>query len=190
MDSCYPCDAGGYSRLGGSLAEGSELVFGGWLKAANVVTVSGPPGQTVTLTPLEKNFTTKPGVSQAIKVPIAKGKYYLVEARQLLLADTLQNNGVKPRGIYDTGVKIVEIDESAVPPETPINACDTTVPKGCVYQADPSKPMYDPRAATCSAATRPAYCWPFDLWHVGEPSPTRPMASRSRSAPRSGTVLP
>lgn len=168
MDSCYPCDTGAYSRLGGGLAEGSELVFGGWLKAINVVTVGAPPGRTVVLTPLEENFAKAPGASQAIKVPIAKGKYYLVEARSpKLLADALQNNGVTPRGIYDTGVKIVEIDESATPPETPINACDTVVAKGCVYHADPSKPGYDPRAATCSAATRPAYCWPFDLWHVG-----------------------
>ena len=169
MDSCYPCDAGGYSRLGGGLAEGSELVFGGWLKAMNVVTVGTPPGQTVVLTPLEQNFTKAPGASQAIKVPIAKGKYYLVEARTpKLLADALQNNGVVPRGIYDTGVKIVEVDESATPPETPINACDTTVPKGCDYHGDSSKPDYDPRTANCTATARPAYCWPFDLWHVGD----------------------
>jgi hypothetical protein len=164
MDSCYPCDAGAFSRLGGALVEGSERVFGGWLQGANVVTVSGPPGQTVTLTPLEQNFAKPPGASQAIKVPIASGVYYLVEARTpKLYVDTLQNNGVSPRGIYDTGVKIVKVDEAAVPPETPINACDTTVPKGCVYDSST-----DPRAANCTATMRPAYCWPFDLWHVGD----------------------
>ncbi len=165
MDSCYPCDAGGYSRLGGGLAEGSELVFGGWLKTANVATVGGPPGQTVTLTPLEQNFTKTPGVFQAIKVPVAAGKYYLVEARTpKLLADTLQNNSVVPRGIYDTGVKIVEVEESAVPPETPINACDTTVAGGCIHNASTDSI----ETSTCSSTTRPAYCWPFDLWHVGD----------------------
>jgi hypothetical protein len=167
MDSCYPCDAGAYSLLHKPIVGGTELVFGGWLKPRNVVVVNGPSsGTTVVLTPLEESFT-QTQANQAIQVPIAKGKYYLVEARQPILSDKLQNNGVTPRGIYDAGVKIVEIDESAKPPETPINACDTTVSGGCIYHAKKSDPLYDPRASTCSATTRPAYCWPFDLWHVG-----------------------
>jgi hypothetical protein len=164
MDSCYPCDAGAYSLLHNPIVGGTELVFGGWLRPRNVVVVNGPSaGTTAVLTPLEEAFTG----TQAIQVPIAKGKYYLVEARRPILSDKLQNKGVTPRGIYDTGVKIVEIEESAIPPETPINACDTTVAGGCIYHAKMSDPLYDPRAATCSAKTRPADCWPFDLWHVG-----------------------
>jgi hypothetical protein len=80
MDSCYPCDAGAYSLLHNPIVGGTELVFGGWLRPRNVVVVNGPSaGTTVVLTPLEEAFTGTQA-NQAIQVPIAKGKYYLVEA--------------------------------------------------------------------------------------------------------------
>jgi hypothetical protein len=162
MDSCYPCHAGAYSLLSAPIVNGTELVFGGWLNAQNVVVVNAPsPGTTVVLTPLEQSFTTTQA-NQAIKVPIAKGLYYLVEARQPIISDSLQNSGAGPRGIYDTGVHILKVNETGNPPVTPINSCDTTVPAGCIYSQS------DSRISTCNATTRPAYCWPFDLWHVGD----------------------
>jgi hypothetical protein len=165
MDSCYPCDAGAYSLLGPPVVNGNEHVFGGWLHTPNVVVVkaptSGTTSKTVTLTPLEENFTAKKA-NQAIQVPVSSGIYYLIEARQPILSDLLQNNGAPPRGIYDSGVHILQIEEAGDPPVRIVNACDTTVAGGCVTTSA------DPRYASCSGPTRQAYCWPFDLWHVGE----------------------
>jgi hypothetical protein len=162
MDSCYPCDGSAYTLLGPPVANGSELIFGGWLDTGNVSIVNGPsPGTTVTLTPIEDNPATQ--AYQAIQVPIASGIYYMVEARHRLGADLLQNNGVAPRGIYDEGIHITEIEETRDPPMKIMNACDTTVPGGCVNSTS------DPRYANCNPpTTRPAYCWPFALWHVGD----------------------
>jgi hypothetical protein len=165
MDSCYPCDAGAYSLLGPNIVNGTERVFGGWL-SPQAVTVTSPPGKgqtttaTVVLAPLEETSPTTP---QVLKIPVSDGIYYLVEVRKPIAQDQLQNYGPGPaRGIYDTGVHILQIQEAGDPPVRPINACDTTDPKGCVYSSS------DSRSANCNATTRPAYCWPFDLWHVGE----------------------
>jgi hypothetical protein len=162
MDSCYPCASSAYTLLDAPVMTGSEKVFSGWLRTANVVTVSAPsPGTTVVLTPIEETFTSTQA-SQAIQVPIAPGVYYLVEARHRLLTDALQNNGQPPQGIYDEGVRIVEVEETRDPPMRIINACDTTVMGGCVNSSN------DPRMSSCNNTTRPAYCWPFALWHVGD----------------------
>jgi hypothetical protein len=161
MDSCYPCDGSSYSLLGPPVANGNELIFGGWLDTGNVAIVKAPsPGTTVTLTPIESKLSTQ--ANQAIQIPISPGIYYMVDARRRLNADLLQNNGVVPRGIYDEGVHIAEIEETRSPPMKNINACDTTVAGGCISSTS------DPRNSTCDPTTRPAYCWPFDLWHVGD----------------------
>jgi hypothetical protein len=162
MDSCYPCDSSAYGLLGPPIMNGSEKVFSGWLPTAHVAIVNAPsPGTTVVLTPLEENFTATQA-NQAIQIPISPGVYYLVEARRRLLADSLQNSGQPPQGIYDEGVHIVEIEETRDPPMKVVNACDTTVQGGCVYQQS------DARFGNCNPPARPPYCWPYALWHVGD----------------------
>jgi CARDB protein len=161
MDSCYPCDGSAYTLLDAPIVAGTRKVFGGWLKASNVVVVKAPsPGTTVTLTPIEETVSTQ--ANQAIQIPVVPGIYYMVEARRRLQADSLQNYGQPPQGIYDEGIHITEIEETRDPPMKIVNACDTTVSGGCVYSKS------DPRFGTCNATSRPAYCWPFDLWHVGD----------------------
>lgn len=163
MDSCYPCHTTAFSLLDGSLVTGDKHVFGDWMKTRNVAIVQAPSaGTTVVLTPIEQPFITTQA-NQAIQVPISSGIYYLVEARKRVLADSLRNPGVPPEGIYDEGVYISQITQSNDPPVVPINACDTTVTGGCVYNK-----TTDPRYASCNETTRPAYCWPYALWHVGD----------------------
>ena len=162
MDSCYPCDGSAFTLLGPPLANGNELIWGGWLDTANVEVVKAPsPGTTVTLTPIEANPGTP--AKQAIQVRIAPGTYYMVEARRRLGADLLQNNAGLPRGIFDEGIHITEIEETRNPPMAIMNACDTTVQGGCVYKTT------DPRfAGNCDSLPTQPYCWPFGLWHVGD----------------------
>ena len=163
MDSCYPCQSSAYSLLNPPIVTGTEKVFGDWMNTKNVAVVSAPtPGTTVVLTPIEQPFVTTQA-NQAIQVPLAPGVYYVVEARKRLLADTLLNNGVPPLGIYDEGVLISEIEQMRDPPVHPVDACDTLVPGGCIHDK-----KTDPRFTTCNQTTRPAYCWPYDLWHVGD----------------------
>jgi hypothetical protein len=160
MDSCYPCDTSAYSLLGPNVMNGNEKVFSGWMPTGNVVTVNvpktGSSAATVVLTPIEQNFVQTPA-QQAIKVVKKTGGYYLVEARQRLDADALQNHGSGVQGIYDTGVHITSIDETGNPPMTVINRCD--------YLGAACLPGNDP---ACDVTTRPANCWPYDLWHVGD----------------------
>ncbi|MCZ7571632.1 MAG: hypothetical protein M5U01_24040 [Ardenticatenaceae bacterium] len=176
MDSCYPCDEGVYGLSGPPVMAGDKKVFAGWLPSGKVVTVpapsSGTGGMTVVLSPLE-HLPSDTTAAQGIKIPIAPGKYYLVEVRRRLRADSLN---IGP-GIWDEGVHIREIEETRDPPVRNVDSCDTTVAGGCVRDGNPSSPTYDPRAANClsrpggglprTAADVPAYCWPYPLWHVG-----------------------
>ncbi len=167
MDSCYPCGAGAFSLLGPPLNNSVRSVFPGWLPASKVVTVERPPspsGVTVVLAPLSQDASTTPS-PQVIKIPIANGIYYLVEARRRLGIDAL-DLGRETGGIWDEGIKIQKIEETRNWPVTNIDACDTLEPGGCVR--DNSR---DPRGAACLAepvAARPAYCWPYLLWHPGQ----------------------
>lgn len=161
MDSCYPCGGSSYTLLGAPIVNTNGKVFAGWLSPGNVAVVNAPsPGTTVVLTPLEQAFTSGQA-TQAIQIPIAQGVYYMVDVRRRLLADTYQNFGQPNQGIYDEGVHIVEVEETRSPPMKVMNACDTTVTGGCVNNSG------DPRAANCSTAPAP-WCWPYDLWHVGD----------------------
>jgi hypothetical protein len=121
--------------------------------------VVGTAGQTIVLAPLSANPSASPA-QQGIKVPIGPGHYYLVEARRAEEADALPTTCCGDH-IYDEGLRIQEITESADPPAANIDSCDTVVPVGC--QGLPP---------TCSSGTtvftRPGYCWPYPLWHPGQ----------------------
>jgi hypothetical protein len=171
MDSCYPCSESAYGLSGRPRVSGPRPVFPGsapesnWLPDAKAVTVDAPTsGRTVVLAPL----STDPGATPAaqwVRVPVAGGRYYVVEARRRTGVDSLN---VAP-GIWDEGVHILEVDESRNPPVRPVDSCDTTVAGGCV-RADG-----DARASQCNPpgfprrrGDKPDFCWPYPLWHAGD----------------------
>ena len=173
MDSGYPNHESVYALAGAPIVSNSATrrVFNGWLASSKVATVpaSATPATTrIRLAPLSQN----PGwtsLKQGIKLPIAPGVYYTVEARTRLNTDA---RNIGP-GIWDEGVKIQLVNESSDPPVSPIDACDTTEPRGCVRQTDPARPGYDDRSPNCNvfgltAADKPAYCYGFRLWQPGQ----------------------
>ncbi len=82
------------------------------------------------LAPLSQDPASTPS-PQVIKVPIASGLYYLVEARSRLGVDAL-DRGRGTGGIWDEGIKIQRIEESRNPPAINIDPSDTLEPGGCV----------------------------------------------------------
>lgn len=164
MDSCYPCHTNAYSLLDAPAVAGKRKVFPGWLPAAKVrVVETTTPGAMVELAPLETDPLASP-LAQAVKVMIAPGKYYLVEARRRLLADAID---VGP-GIWDEGVHIQDVEETRDPPALPVPTCGNLFAGPCVSD------LTDP--ALCKPAgviprrrgDIPDRCWPFPLWHVGD----------------------
>jgi len=168
MDSCYPCDSTSFSLSAPPVVSNIARVFPGWLPSSKVVTIdSSVSGATVVLAPLSQDPVTTPA-AQAIQVPIAPGKYYMVEARRRLRADSLAT----APGIWDEGINIVDVEESRIPPALQVNSCNTSVPGGCVTDC-----AHDSRCGACcflgtaSCLRRgdaPDYCWPYPLWHVGD----------------------
>ncbi|MSP12501.1 MAG: hypothetical protein EXR62_06035 [Chloroflexi bacterium] len=163
MDSCYPCHESSFGLSGPPVENGSFHVFSGWLPSAKVATFSTPnSGTTIVLAPLEINPADTPA-PQAIQLPVAPGIYYMVEVRRRLFTDNITNTATSEMGIWDQGVRILEVEESRNPPVKQINACDTTVIGGCASGNDV-------RMVNCAndAYNHRDYCWPYALWHVGQ----------------------
>ena len=158
MDSCYPCGESSFSLAPDSLtnetgAIAGSLVFPGWLPGERIRVISSTTGagETVVLSPITEDLATTTAAF-GIKVPIARGQYYFLEARRGLRADSFHT-------MYDEGIQIIKIDEAATDRlGDTIDTCDSLVAGGCI-RAD------DPRCAAPTAATQPA-CWPFPLWHT------------------------
>lgn len=177
MDSCYPCGDSVFARSEPPVMSGSSQVFPGWVPQEKVVTVeapaSGSSGETVVLAPLSE-YPENTTASQAIKIPLSPGNYYLVEARTRIHADAL----LFMQGIWDEGVHIMKVEESRtvlnergdpVPiPVVGIDWCDTYLPDKCI------RSKTDPRYSNCYSGVRrqrgdvPDYCWPYPLWHPGD----------------------
>jgi hypothetical protein len=178
MDSCYPCGVSAFTISGPS----GKQFLPNWLPADKIVTVEAPPSgtisQTIVLAPLTQDLNITRGVAHAIKVPIASGLYYIVEARRRLRSDSL-NTSISHPGIWDEGIQIVKVEESrtetangvTIPvPVIPIYSCDTLVSGGCARAGDrrlrncwPGIPRTQRESGSI-----PDYCWPYPLWHVGD----------------------
>jgi hypothetical protein len=172
MDSCYPCGESLYGLTGPPLMNGAKKVFPGFLapeRTATVVTPQGATtGQTFTVVPLgtqpaDAGYLAGP---QALKIPINATQFYEVAGRTNVGADAL---GTGP-GLWDQGVRIRKVDESADPPVTNIESCDFNVAGGCIHNANT-----DARARACNVSPQaqhrgdvPDYCWPYPLWHAGQ----------------------
>ncbi len=157
MDSCYPCGESAFSLADASLTNESGaiaggLVFPGWLPASRIRVIPGTTGgETVVLSPVTEPLETTTAML-GIKIPIATGQYYFLEARRRLRADSWPS-------IYDEGIQIIRINEFATDRlGDTIDSCDTLVPGGCIRTADP-------RCSAPTPATQPG-CWPFPLWHT------------------------
>lgn len=158
MDSAYPSSLSAYSVIGTAFMTGDKRMFNGWLPDHQVVTVppsSGFTSQTFPLRALTASpYTALCGLlcsqQQVIKVPLTDGLYYLVEARKRVGVDTLPTTLFRG-GLWDEGVHITRVDQSADPPVKVINSCDSLVPGGCDKgTGDPSvgRPD-DPRHKNC-----------------------------------------
>jgi hypothetical protein len=145
---------------------GAKKVFPGWIPDSRVMTVNAPPsgasGETVVLAPLSTLLPAPSPAKQGIKIPIGAGRYYLVEARKQEGVDGVPTSCCGPK-LYDQGILIQEVTESADPPVQSIDSCDTLTPSGCQGAAGPGC-----TSGPASVITRPAYCWPYPLWHVGD----------------------
>jgi hypothetical protein len=183
MDSSYPSSPSAYSVLGTSLMTSARTVFNGWLPDNQVVNINSFSG---TFAYPVRALTRKPGgplcgltpdcsPQQVLKVGITEGLYYLVEARQRTGIDTLPTT-LSPGGLWDEGIHITLVDESADPPVTLMNSRDSLVAGGCdTGNGDLTVGrLEDPRHKNCVAAhaysvlMAPAYCWPCPLFHVGD----------------------
>ncbi|MCZ7571579.1 MAG: hypothetical protein M5U01_23775 [Ardenticatenaceae bacterium] len=168
MDSCYPCSESVYGLSGVPVMNSNKLVFPGWLPTSKVVTVPAPStgsfGTTIVLAPISQLSADTTAV-QGIKIPISPVLCYVVQAKRRLNADAL---GVGP-GIYDEGVHILKVDESADPPVTPITTCGNLFPGPCTNaRADPSLCLRPDGSGPTRAGQVSNRCWPFPLWHVGD----------------------
>lgn len=171
LDTGFPGHASAFDLLDTSLA-GFHTSFPGWLPAAAVGQTNAPAvvglanapsaatiKQTFLLAPIEQDPSTIGSAVQAIKIPLETERYFLVEGRKRINDDTQ---------IYDEGVRIMEVEDSRVPPVKLIHPCDTLTPGGCIQDA-----LTDPRQANCNrmatnASQQPAYCPPYPLWQNGE----------------------
>lgn len=148
MDSCYPCGQAGYGLLGAPFFSDSRGAFPGWLDASHVAVVPVPSGgatsATYVLPPLANTIGTP--VVQVVKVPIDSSRSYVIDARTRVNDDAIQ--GYSPRGLFDQGVQIEYVDETADPPMTPCSPAPGTT--GCVKNPPASGP------------------WPYPLWHAGQ----------------------
>ena len=166
MDSCYPCGESAWSLVEQSLSDETgiahKLVFPGWIPASRmrVVNPVTSPGETVVLSPISDDLsqTTAP---HGIKIPIASGQYYFLEARRKTRADGWRRSATLP-AIYDEGVQIIRFNESADTVGVVIDSCDTLVPGGCVRGSDEVRCP----GGSITPTTHPA-CWPYPLWKTG-----------------------
>ena len=168
MDSCYPCSESVYGLSGAPVMNTAKLVFPGWLPTSKVVTVPAPPagssGTTIVLAPISQLSSTSTA-AQGIKIPISPVLYYVVQAKRRLNADAV---GAGP-GIYDEGIHILRVDESADPPVTPITPCGNLFPGPCTNAGvDPGLCLLPGGASPTRAGQVSNRCWPFPLWHVGD----------------------
>jgi hypothetical protein len=180
MDNCWPCAAGAYSVIGTTFMSGAKTVFNGWLPDSQVVVDADDfTSKTFTLTPLADLVHLLagdcPSCKKVIKVPITPGYYYLVEARarteedgSIQTVDGLPNKFSRG-GLWDEGIHITRVNESAYPPVRSINPCDSLT-LGCVVLPT------DSRFASCngnnpvgfSVDSLPPYCWPYRLFQAGQ----------------------
>lgn len=178
MDSAYPSSPSAYSVVGTSFMAGEKRVFNGWLPDSKVITIPAPASSFSSTDVALRALSETPYVTfnnQVIKIPISGGVYYLVEARTRTGVDALPTT-LSKTGVWDEGVRITRVDESADPPAVPINTCETLVAGGCdTGNGDLSTGrLADPRHVNCygpqgaSVDSYPAYCWPFPLFHVGD----------------------
>jgi hypothetical protein len=159
MDSCYPCGESSFSLAPEILtnetgAIAGKLLFPGWLPDTRIRQISSTTGtgETVVLSPIEENLGTTTA-ALGIKIPIARGQYYFLEARRGIRVDSFHT-------MYDEGIQIIRIDEAGTGRlGDTIDTCDSLVPGGCIRTDDR-------RCDGATAASQPA-CWPFPLWHTG-----------------------
>jgi hypothetical protein len=182
MDSCYPCGESPFDLVDGSLtnetgAMGPKQVFPGWIPAdrVRVVTSTTGSGETVVLSPVSDDLT-RTTAAHGIKIPLSLGQYYFVEARRRLRSD-----GTEWTRLYDEGVAILRIDESAGNPATVVNSCDAG---GCLAGTDPA----------CAAPGRTGdtapRCWPFALFHPGNAFNDAANSVRIAVGPPAGNGFP
>ena len=172
MDSCYPCGETVYSLSGNPIvANEHDTSFPGWLPSSKTVVIprpsSGTAGGTYVLEPVNKADPGATVAPRGIKLPLDGDRSIFVEARTNTGADN------RSYGLFDEGVHMYLAQESAndangnPKPLTMLDACQTTVPGGCVYDNS------DPRLSSCPdnvahlSESHP-YCWPFTLWHPGD----------------------
>jgi hypothetical protein len=172
MDSCYPCGETVYSLSGNPIvANEHDTSFPGWLPSSKTIVIprpgSGTAGGTYVLEPVNKADPGATVAPRGIKLPLDGDRSIFVEARTNTGADN------RSYGLFDEGVHMYLAQESALDsgnhpkPLTMLDACQTTVSGGCVYDNS------DPRLSSCPnnvahlSESHP-YCWPFTLWHPGD----------------------
>jgi hypothetical protein len=172
MDSCYPCGESVYSLSGNPIiADEHDTSFPRWLPSTKTIVIPKPPsgtaGGTYVLEPVNKSDPGATVAPRGIKLPLDGDRSIFVEARTNTGADN------RSYGLFDEGVHMYLAAESArdanngPKPLTMLDACQTTVTGGCVYDNS------DPRLSTCPdnvahlSESHP-YCWPFTLWHPGD----------------------
>jgi hypothetical protein len=172
MDSCYPCGESVYSLSGNPIvANEHDTSFPRWLPSSKTVVIpkpsSGVAGGTYVLEPVSKADPGATVAPRGIKLPLDGDRSIFVEARTNTGADN------RSYGLFDEGVHMYLAEESAQDanhwpkPLTMLDACQTTVPGGCIYDnSDPRIPTCPDNVAHLSESH--GYCWPFTLWHPGD----------------------
>jgi CARDB len=172
MDSCYPCGETVYSLSGNPIvANEHDTSFPGWLPSSKTVVIpkpaSGTAGGTYVLEPVNKADPGATVAPRGIKLPLDGDRSIFVEARTNTGADN------RSYGLFDEGVHMYLAQESALDsngnpkPLTMLDACQTTVSGGCIYDnSDPRIPSCPDNVAHLSESH--PYCWPFNLWHPGD----------------------
>jgi hypothetical protein len=171
MDSCYPCGETVYSLSGNPIVSNEQdTSFPGWLPSSKTIVIpkpgSGTAGGTYVLEPVNKADPGATVAPRGIKLPLDGDRSIFVEAR----TDTGADN--RSYGLFDEGVHMYLAQESAKDsnnnpkPLTMLDACQTTVSGGCVYDNS------DPRVSSCPNVAHMSesqpYCWPYTLWHPGD----------------------
>jgi hypothetical protein len=172
MDSCYPCGETVYSLSGNPVvANEGDTSFPGWLPSSKTIVIprpsSGTAGGTYVLEPVNKADPGATVAPRGIKLPLDSDRSIFVEARTNTGADN------RSYGLFDEGVHMYLAEESAKDannnpkPLTMLDACQTTVSGGCVYDRSDLRFPTCPDNVAHLSESHP-YCWPFTLWHPGD----------------------
>jgi hypothetical protein len=172
MDSCYPCGETVYSLSGNPIvANEHDTSFPGWLPSSKTIVIPKPSGGTAggtyVLEPVNKADPGATVAPRGIKLPLDGDRSIFVEARINTGADN------RSYGLFDEGVHMYLAEESAndsngnPKPLTMLDACQTTVSGGCVYDRSDLRFPSCPDNVAHVSESHP-YCWPFTLWHPGD----------------------